>query len=118
MGVVEPKVTTDHVLRDLLFLNIPFPFTKMSKLLLLFSLRSIYIYIPTVYTSPPSPRYSRFPPFFPLDYGGPCSGGSNIKRGFLDCELWRFPQNSNSLNPQINIAFPPTTRLFKYLEGV
>jgi len=68
------------------------------------------IYIPTVYTSPPSPRYSRFPPFFPLDYGGPCSGGSNIKRGFWianfgDPQKFKFPK------PQINIAFPPTTRL-------
>merc|ERR1712238_492918 len=63
-------------------------------------LPSVDIYIPTVYTSPPSPRYSRFPPFIPLDYGGPCSGGSNIKKGFLDCEFWRFPKNSISLNPK------------------
>merc|ERR1712238_621972 len=80
-------------------------------------LPSVDIYIPTVYTSPPSPRYSRFPPFFPLDYGGPCSGGSNIKKGFLDCEFWRIPKIRISPNPKINIAFSPTTRLFKYLEG-
>jgi len=75
-----------------------FPFYENEQTLVAL-LPSVDIYIPTVYTSPPTPRYSRFPPFFPLDYGGPWSGGSNIKKGFLDCEFWRFPKNSNSLTP-------------------
>ena len=72
------------------------------------------IYIPTVYIIPPSPRYSRFPPFFlwTMDYGGPCSGGSNIKKGFFGLRILANPKNSKFPNPKINIAFSPITRLF------
>ena len=51
-------------------------------------------------------------PLFPTDYGGPCSGGSNIKKEFFGLRILANPKNSKFPNPKINIAFSPTTRLF------
>jgi len=44
-------------------------------------------------------------------------GEAILKRDFWIANFGNFQKIQNSLNPKINIAFSPTTRLFKYPKG-
>merc|ERR1712238_611859 len=84
-------------LRDLLLYNIPFLFTKMSKLLLLFSLRSIYIYLLYIQVHPHLVTLGSHPFFLWIMEVRVV--GEAILKGDFGLRILAIPKNSNSLTP-------------------